>query len=82
MSISSKFERHCGTISQINSCLYEYYAVNKTLYCYNQNGELIEEIRLNEKAHEYLDSSKDGHILFYNDRLLLTSHSKSKFLFF
>lgn len=44
--VKFKYDNHNGKISEINGYIYEYVSSNKKFYCYDQNGNLNEEIEL------------------------------------
>jgi hypothetical protein len=68
------YDGHNGTISEINSNFYEYYSYNKKFYCYDRNGELIEEIQTDGCNN----SNHNGCIGFLNGVLVISSYESKK----
>lgn len=70
-------------INEINLFFYECVSCSSynTIYCYNQNGNLIEELDVNI-LENYLISMEDGALTYFNKTLIITSCNKSKLIKF
>ena len=64
-------------ISQVNSNLYEYCSNTKTIYCYDNRANVIDEIALNI-TNDSLTGVWDGLFIQFNGSILMTSDSKKK----
>lgn len=80
LSILHQYIGHCGLISELNGFyFYEYYAHAKRYYCYNQFGDLINEIKISDD-NTVLCSYRDGFLMTFYSSLVLISQSKKKLL--
>ena len=75
-----KYQDQGGRISLINSCFFQYDQRKKKYFCFNESGNLAEEVDVSRLDY-FLNSYKlDGSILLFKDCLYLTSISKMKLI--
>ncbi len=77
-----KFDHGDGKISEIDSNFYELIIDTKKIYCYNENGDLKQEVSLTEDFENMFVSSADGGLLIFNEDLLLISCFKKQVIKF
>jgi hypothetical protein len=80
-SLIRSYYHGMGRISQINSCFYEFNHKTKRIYCYDENGELIEEVTL-KSLDDVLTSKHDGAFIDYNREILMMSCNQKKIIKF
>lgn len=68
----------CFKISVINSLFYRCNFKRKTILCYNEDGNLDEEIILSNLDDNIISGQNDGMIVELNGKLYMTSNSKGK----
>lgn len=78
--IKLNYSGHNGSISMVNSYFYEYYYQNKTLYCYDQNGKLHEEIQMNSLNSTQFHSWSS--IALIDNQFVWTSQPSKKLIIF
>jgi hypothetical protein len=54
----------------------------KTFFCYNQNGELSEEIYLKDVNTEFFKDHYDGNLVYYDGTLLMNLFRAKKIIKF
>jgi hypothetical protein len=69
-------------ISEIDSHFYEFNSKMKKFFCYNQNGELTEEILLKNVSSEFFNDHYDGNLVFFNGSLLMNLFQAKKIIKF
>ncbi len=77
-----KFDHGYGKISEIDSNFYEVIIDTKKIYCYNENGDLKQEVNLTEDFENRFASRADGGLLIFNKELLLVSCFKKQIVKF
>ena len=75
------YKHEIGRISQINSCVYEFSNETETVYCYDENGILKEEITLTD-TDDILTDLNDGSLIRMDESIIMTSYSKKKIITF
>jgi hypothetical protein len=78
-TFTQKFDGHNGRINVINCFFYEYYSSNNIVYCYDQNGLLMEEIDCSRFYAGKFDAV-DGCITYFKNNIYLSSFSKKKLM--
>jgi hypothetical protein len=81
LSLQQKYDHGFCRITEIDSCFYECSTKSKTVFCYDENGCLIEEIKFNVNdrfaCHNY-----DGAFLNFGGNLLMTWFGAKNFIRF
>jgi hypothetical protein len=69
--LKNKYDGHNGLIGRINSNFYEFFALDKIIYCYDSNGSLTEEIQINTDLQ--IDAKYGGGMGYFKGKLLFRS---------
>ncbi len=81
LSLKHKYNHGYCRISEIDSCFYEFFNTSKNVYCYDANGDLIEELKLsgidNIATHCW-----DGVFLNFNGNIIMACQGTKKFIKF
>ena len=78
--IKISYSGHNGFITAINTYFYEYYYQNKTLYCYDQDGNLYDEIQINSFNDTQFHSWSS--IALIDNNFVMTSQPAKKLIIF
>jgi hypothetical protein len=81
LSVQHTYNHGYCRISEINSNFYEFSRTTKTVYCYDENGGLIEEIKLNG-IDDFIKHSWDGTFLNFKENIFMTCSSSKKMIKF
>jgi hypothetical protein len=73
------YNHSSGSISQINSMFYEFNHRTQTISCYDENGNIKEQIIL-KGLDKFLTSVCDGAFIYYNGALLIQSRIDKKII--
>lgn len=71
------YRKHNGLISVINSVFYEYYPENQKYYCYNEDGQLVDEIET-KGINGQLKENYDGSLQIFNNSIICSSYSSQR----
>ena len=77
LNLIQKYNHGLCRISEINSQFYEFNSRLNILYCYNDNGDLKEEININRND---FNGCNDGCLVIFNGSVYMSSY-KNKMLF-
>ncbi len=80
-SLMYKYNGHSGTISEIDSYFYGFNYTRTKIYCYNPDGEPIEELNTDKFVDNFY-SVDDGGFVYFNDCVLVTAEDGRKLLKF
>jgi hypothetical protein len=70
-----------GKISMINSCFYECCVKSRRVYCYDENGFLIEDINI-DRLEFVLSNSWDGYLFCFKNNLSMLCYNKRRIIQF
>jgi hypothetical protein len=79
--LKQKYDESVGKLSEINLCFYLSCCNSKNLFCFNTDGILIKEVNI-KRLGEYLIDLYDGNMIFFNQKLFITSYRNKKLLKF
>ena len=82
LSFYRKYDNGFCRISEINFQFYEFNFRSKKIICYDNNGDLNEEIFLNRIEDDCFTGSWDGVILNLNGNVIMTCYHKKRILKF
>ena len=81
--LKHKFDHGFCRISEINSKFYEFDKNSKSVYCYDQKGNLITEVKVSNVLDDtYVTDSWDGSFIFMQGSIIMTCHAKKKMIKF
>jgi hypothetical protein len=69
--LKNKYEGHNGLIGRVNANFYEFFALDKIMYCYDSDGCLTEEVKLSNDLD--VDAKYGGGIGYFRNKLLFRS---------
>ena len=75
-----KYDGHKGTLNVVGLNFYEFYFTDKKLFCYDNNGVLLEELEI--EINELTKSRFNGALVFYDKNLIIGSDQPSKLFVF
>jgi hypothetical protein len=81
-SFLQKYKHGESRISEIDSHFFEFNSKMKTFFCYNQNGELSEEICLKNVNTEFFNDHYDGNLAYFDETLLMNLFRAKKIIKF
>lgn len=79
-TLKFKHDGHNGYINRIGTCFYEYFSENKKWYCYDEFGELNEEIQSSSGYNQMLNHFWDGSITLVNETIICCSYEQQKLI--
>ena len=80
-SLIHNYEHGWGKISNLNGCFYECCVKKKRIYCYDEEGSIIEEINI-DRFDNIISNSWDGYLFSFKKNLLMLCYNKRKIIQF
>jgi hypothetical protein len=82
LSLCKKFDHDAGRISEINSRFYEFNFQYNKFYCFDENGDLKEEINLKTINKDNFRRRDDGGLVIFNQSIWMNSYGEQKLVKF
>lgn len=70
---------HCGVIGNIGGVFYQYFLKNKKLYCYDDNGKIIDETEI-DKFNNLINHYFDSCLEVFNNKIVCAAFKSKKLI--